>query len=171
MVTKAASKDVEVLEPTPEGIKLSTGDFVNIKPLKTRGLFKLLKIVTSGLGDLIAAVSLSDDEEEFAGQMIGMIIAAVPEAEDESMEFIRAMVEPTGLIPKPKTNADKARNEALELSLDEALEDPEPIDTFAIITALVEAEAENMMSLGKQVQAMFKMNVAQAKVNSSSSKS
>ena len=171
MVTKAASKDVEVLEPTSEGIKLSTGDFVNIKPLKTRGLFKLLKIITSALGDLIASVSLSEDEEEFTGQMIGLIVAAVPQAEDESIEFIRAMVEPTGLIPRAKSKGDRERNEALELSLDEALEDPAPIDTLAIITALVEAEADNMMSLGKQVQAMFKMNVAQAKVNSSSTKS
>ena len=166
------SPDVDTLSPVPDEITLSSGTVVCVERLKTRQLFRLLKIVTAGAGPLLSSMSFSlDDSEAFAGQLIGLIIASVPEAEDEAIEFIQGMVTPLGVIEKPRSKADKEANTELISQLAETLENPEIDDLITILETIVRNEADDIQALGKRLAAMFKMNLASAAVNSSSLKS
>lgn len=160
-----ASKDIEILagEPDEDGyFTLSSGSRVRLNPMKTREIFKLVKIFTVGAGALIAEATFSmDDDESFAGEMIGLLLNAVPEAEDETLEFIRAMVSPEGLIDRPKTREQRAYNDSLINDLYDELENPEPEDTLAILTQIIRSEAGNLLALGKRVAAMFSVSMAQ----------
>lgn len=170
---KAVSDDVDAIAPVPGEITLSSGTVVRVSRLRTRELFKLLKIVTTGAAYLLPQLDFDmSDREKFAGQMVGLIFTAIPEAEDEAIDFILAMVSPVDLIEKPKTKEQRASNEAKILALNEELQyNPEIMDTFSIIETVIATESDDLLALGKRLGAMFKMNVAQNAVNSSSSNS
>lgn len=159
------SQDVEVLagEPDEDGyFTLSSGSRVRLNPMKTREIFKLVKIFTVGAGALIAEATFSmEDDESFAGEMIGLLINAVPEAEDETIDFLRAMVSPEGLIERPKTREQRHYNDTLNGELYEELENPDPEDTIKILAQIISNEAGNLLALGKKVAAMFSLSMAQ----------
>ena len=160
-----ASKDVEVLagEPDENGyFTLASGSRVRLNPMRTREIFKLVKIFTVGAGEILAELAFSlEDEEKFAGEMIGLLINAVPEAENETIDFLRSMVAPDGLIERPATRDQRKYNEALLGELWDELENPDPEDTLAILANIIRNEAGNLLALGKKVVAMFSMSMAQ----------
>lgn len=139
--------------------KLSTGDYVFIKRLKTIELFKLLKIISRGGASMLAEYRLDGDlsEDEFIGRMLALVVFSIPEADAEAIEFIQAMVEPAHLVPHARTKDDKERNEALWSSLAAAVTNPEIEDTLTIIEAIIKMEAPHIQSLGKRVAVMWKM--------------
>lgn len=151
------NKDVEILAAEPGVVELSSGSVVRVNPMKTRELLKLLKIFTVGAGALISEVSFNtEDEEAFTGQLIGLLINAIPEAEDETIDFILSMVTPVDLIEKPRTKEQRAHNDALVRDLYEELgNNPELEDSLDIIVAIIERETPNMLALGKRLTALF----------------
>lgn len=173
MATKSVSPDVDALDPTPEFLTLSTGTEVRIERLKTRQLFKLLKIVTVGAGSILGDIQLSADTDpmEFAGQLTGLLISSIPEADDEAIEFIQSMVTPTDLIQRPRGKEQREANDLREEEFAIEMDNPEIEDVISILEAVIAAESGNIQALGKRLAAMFKMNVAQEQVNSSSKKS
>jgi hypothetical protein len=90
-MTTSANPDIDALLPVSREIVLSTGTRVDVQDLKTRQFFKLLRIVTNGAGPMLADLDLSTDQspDEFAAKMLGIVILAVPNAEDEAIEFMR----------------------------------------------------------------------------------
>ena len=143
------SNDVEALAPSPDTVTLESGLVVRVERLKTRGMFKLLKVVTRGGGPILMQMPLDfNDTEAFVQQFLAIVIMAVPEAEDEAIDFIRSMVTPVDFIDSPRTKDEKKKNEELMVELAEVLDDPEIGDTFEIITKIVQNEAADIAALG-----------------------
>lgn len=149
------SEDTVVSTEGP--IELSNGVKVDVNRLKTRETMKLLKIVTRGAGYALQTLDLSGESGEFAEALIVSVVLAIPEAEDETIEFIQAMVRPTDLVANPKSKPEKEINADIEEKLAEALQNPELDDLVAIITRVVHVEAPHIQALGKNLALLLKV--------------
>jgi hypothetical protein len=168
MTTRKASpdvpQDVDALAPEPDVIKLASGFAVRVDKLKTRGMFKMLKIVTRGAGPIIMQMDLNfDNQDTFSSQLLGVVFMAVPEAEQEAIEFIQSMVTPADYNPDARTKDAEQKNKELFERLAVELDDPEPDDTFSIIEKIIENEAGNIQALGKRVAAALKIQLGSLK--------
>ncbi len=141
----AARQETDILLPEPTQLKLEDGILVQVRPLKARQFFKLLRIVTRGGAHMLGNLKMSalEDPEDFAAQIVALIVFAVPEAEDEAFEFFRAMVAPV--------------NEEDRAALDMVFLDPSLDDVVSIIEAVINAEKEDLAALGKRLTALFKV--------------
>jgi hypothetical protein len=147
------TSDIDRLDPQPGRVTLSTGTEVVIQPLKTRQFFKLLRIITHGGAGMIPQMRFSGDmdDQELAGQLIGLVIFAVPDAEDETIEFIQAMCLPAA-FPTGDKKADEKALRALAMELN----NPEIEDIITIIEAVLKRESSDLKSLGNRIAAMVK---------------
>lgn len=152
--------DIAALSPDPEFYELASGKVVRIVRLKTRETLKLLKIVTHGAGASLTSIdwsAVSGDASAFAGQLIAVLTMAVPNAEEETLDFIQSMVEPVELNQRPRSKADRDSNQELwdDIALD--LINPEIEDTIGILTNIVRQEAGDIQALGKRLRVMIPM--------------
>lgn len=170
--------EIDKLDPLPESVTLQSGLVVRLEALKTRQFLKLLRIITHGglsqlggqfIGSLISDADESDSVEEFMGRLLSAVLFAVPDAEDETIVFLRAMCYPDGLVEKRAlTRPDVEHNKTLWAGLDAELENPELEDTITIIEAIVRREAEDIQALGKRLMTMFNLAQKTGQVPSSS---
>lgn len=156
----AAVKDGEVMLPESTAITLESGTQVEVLPLKSRQLLKMLKIVTHGAGDSLLALRMdaNDSDGAFATKMMMTLAFSIPEAEDETIDFVNSMVKPVGLVERrPLSDEDKERNVALWGTVLHDLENPELLDLMAIIETVVKNETPNLKALGKKFNQMFSL--------------
>jgi len=160
------ANELDALDPVPEVVTLTTGTQVQIEDLKSRQFFKLLRIVTRGalpaLRDFsVFQTDVDFDVKEFAGRFLSLMLLSIPEAEDEAIEFVNAMVKPVGLIERPRgsklSKQDLERNTELWQRVIVDLDNPELDDLVTIIEAVVKREAADIQALGKRLAAMFRM--------------
>lgn len=162
-VASDAKSETERLDPQPTEMRLISGTEYELEPLKLRQFLRLLRIITKGAADVLDSTNLDfNDGDAFVQQFIGMILFSIPEAEDETIDFIRSMVRPkitlTGnaKIDNPKVNA-----------FYQEIDNPELEDTITIVQTIIEAEAEDIRALGKRLGSMLrvaeKMGATQAK--------
>lgn len=153
-----ATKDVEVIVDEGNNVKLSSGTEVTIQPLKARQFFKLLRIITHGAGGMLLNIKFSPDDtpEEFGSKLVALVGFAIPDAEEEVIDFLLAMVKPANLKEgRSLSKADKAKNEELQTTLFEELYNPELDDLVTLVEAIVRREAEDLQALGKRLMDMF----------------
>lgn len=165
MTTKKTSvavpDDVDALSPSPDQVTLESGFVVNVERLRTRGMFKLLKIVTRGAGPILMQMKLDfEDSEAFVGQLLAVVMMAIPEAEDEAIEFIQHMTSPAEAKLDSKAKGAAEANKALFERLYRELDDPNPMDTINIISKIIENEAHDIQALGKQLAALLKTQMS-----------
>lgn len=158
-----STSETDRLDPTPSLVELTDGRKVEIQRLKLRQLFRLLRIITRGgagylpmLRDALTGSNDEDRAEAFGTQLLAIAFIALPEAEDEAVEFIMSVVEPVGLTPGVDKR-QREENETLRRSLTEHLYNPEPEDAITIIEAVVNREKNDLVALGKRLTAAFKM--------------
>lgn len=151
------TSEIDRLDPVPTTITLMSGMKVDIQRLKLRQLFRLLRIITRGgaqyLPMLRDAFTTADDEDrsEAVGiQLMAIAIIALPEAENEAIDFLRSVIEPNGM-PVGSDKATKAAREQAYDALDKELANPEPDDAISILEAVVEREKSDLAALGKRV--------------------
>lgn len=153
------SDELAVLDPIPETYALTTGLEVKVVDLKTRQFFRLLRILTSGSGSRLATLDLNPNQgfESFAMKLAATILLAIPEAEQEAIDFLISMVEPVGLKEGRKLSPeDRLHNQDLYIQLGEELAaNPELEDTLGLIELIVRREAKDIQALGKKVVTMF----------------
>lgn len=155
--------ETDVLIPNSEPVKLESGMLVTIEEMRTRQFLRMLKIVTRGALPLIsdpAMLRISDDvsKEVFTARIISLLLAAFPEAEDETISFLQSMVSPHGLIEKSVLQeSDIVANKKKWAELDAELANPRLGDTVTLIEAIVQREASDLQALGKRIAAMFKV--------------
>lgn len=155
--------DVDVIQPVPEdsrNIVLSTGTVLILQDLKARQFFKLLRIITHGAAPILPSLKLSSDTsvEEWSQQFLAVIMMAIPESEQETIEFIASMIKPAGLIEgRALTRADKERNDELWENVERDLSNPELDDMVTIIEAIVRNEGDDLKALGKRLMGMFQL--------------
>jgi hypothetical protein len=157
--------DVDVIDPVPEDegtLTLSTGTELVLQPLKARQFFKLLKIVTRGAAPILPSLQFDAEAstEEWVQKFLAVIFMAIPESEQETLEFIASMIKPAGLIePKGRkailNKKEQELNDALWDRVEADLGNPELEDLFTIIEAIVRNEGEDLKALGKRLMSLF----------------
>lgn len=164
------TNELDALDPVPDQVKLLSGTVVAIEDLKARQFFKLLRIVTHGAMTGIADLfKLDVSAEEFGTSLLTVVLLSIPDAENETLEFIQSMVKPVGLIEGRLLNkGDTERNNALWADVDRDLENPELDDLITIVEAIVKREASDIQALGKRLAAMFKLAEKTGQLKSSS---
>lgn len=154
-------------------ITLTTGTVVRIRKLKTRELFALFRVAMAGLGGRIPDLRLDPDEanEVFAGKFLIMLLASLPESEDESMLFLQKVCEPVGLVPVGADDlgakAIRERNEALKAALLAELNNPDPEDTIAIVEAIAMMNGTDAQRWGKRLAQAWRLFVATGQIRKS----
>ncbi len=155
--------ELRALDPVADQVKLLDGTVVLIEDLKTRQFFKLLKIITAGSLPLLTSSDLFDlnpdeDPAEFAKRLLAILVLSIPDAENETIAFLRSMVKPAGLIEGRALNKqDNERNNELTARVDQAMANPELDDTVSILEVVVRREANDIQALGKRLGSMFKL--------------
>ncbi len=158
-----ANPEVSALDSIPQTVKLADGTHVQIEQLRARQFFKLLRIVTHGSLPMLNDLSFfrmdpDGDAGEFAGRLLSVMLLSIPDAEDETIDFLRSMCKPVGLIERKGLNkVDTERNNALWAQLDEVLANPELDDLITLVEAIVKREAADIQALGKRLVGMFKL--------------
>jgi hypothetical protein len=171
------ANEMDKLDPIPESVKLRSGLVVELESLRSRQFFKLLRIITHGALPGMRNGGLFDgmadlDAEEFLGRLLSVTLLSIPDAEDETIDFIRSMCYPYGLIDRRGLNKqDVERNTLLWQALDEELENPDLDDLVTIIEAVVKREADDIQALGKRLASMFKLAEKTGQINQPSSTS
>lgn len=141
--------DIDRIDPVPSAeVELQSGTVVMVQPLKTRQFFRMLRIITRGGAHVLGSLNLSAGlgDEEFAGQLIMVLIMAVPEAENEAVEFIQSMV-----LPKDLPSDSKEAVRVMSALRDE-LENPELEDTISILEVVVRREGPDIKALGERLR-------------------
>jgi hypothetical protein len=152
------SVDVDALVADPIPLSLVSGFPIKVERLRTRATMALLKILTRGAGEALLTLRIGPDmdAEQFTGVLLGAVLVSIPEAEDETIEFINKMVSPANLHEGPRiTPGDRAWNEEQEEILRGELEDPELDDLMVIVSEIVKNEAPHVLALGKQLVALL----------------
>lgn len=149
--------DIDTLASESSNITLASGLEVEVQALRMRQTMGLLKIVTRGAGPILSELQFSDDMDAgaFAGTLIGAVILAVPEAEDETVDFIKSMVKPAGLISDPRSKPEREVNSDLLTRLSVELENPDLDDFVSIIEVVINSEAPHLVALGKRLTGLI----------------
>lgn len=152
--------ELERLDPTLQVVKLSTGFSLEVQRLKTRQLFRLLKVLTHGAGPNLMQANLdfSGNDEQFGQKLMGLVVMSIPDAENEFIEFLASMVQPDGLVIRTKGKLTKQENEdnaALWLRYNEELHNPDPMDLLDVVEVIIKQEAPDIQALGKRLAALF----------------
>jgi len=154
----AKKVDVEVIIDEGELVTLQSGLQVTIQPLKSRQFFKLLRIITHGAGGMLLNVKFSgeDTPEEFGAKLLALVGFAIPDAEEEVIDFLQSMVQAAGVKEgRTLSKEDRATNKELTDALLDELYNPELEDLVTLVEAIVTREAEDLQALGKRLMAMF----------------
>jgi len=151
--------DTELITSDPEPLVLSTGTEVLVERLKTRQLMRLMKILTRGAGAALTDLNFDDStsRDDFVAQLVMTVVFSIPEAEDETIDFVRSMVSPAGLIqgrglskPENEINASKYAE------VDAEFMNPELEDLVSVIERVANNERDHLTSLGKRLAVLLK---------------
>lgn len=152
------NNDVDAILAEPQILTLESGLPINVLRIRTRATMSLLKILTRGAGEALATIRFGEgtSQEEFTGQLLGAVILSIPEAEDETIEFLRRVVEPANLRTGSRLTAgDREWNSDQEALLAAELEDPSLDDLVTIVSEIVKVEGPHIMALGKRLAAIL----------------
>jgi hypothetical protein len=150
----AQESELDRLDPQLREVKLESGFAVEVVRLKTRQLFRLLRILTKGAGPALAQLNFGGDANAFGTQLLGIIMLAIPDAEQETIMFLQSMCRPSGLIDKAPaaiTKADSKHNDELFARFNDELFNPELDDLISVLEVIVENEAPDLQALGKKL--------------------
>lgn len=155
----AEESEVDRLDPVPVVIKLTSGFPVEVVRLRTRQLFRLMRIITRGATPQALSqlnFDMDDDEgrKKFAAQLLGIVIQAIPEAEQETIFFLQAMTRPQGIIDKPGvalTKHETEQNDALYDRFSRDMFNPDLEDFISLLEVIITAEAPDIQALGKKL--------------------
>lgn len=158
----AAESEIDRIDPPSEFLELASGDEVRVLPLRTRQLFKLLRIITHGAGQALlrADLDFSENPEVFLQKLLTLVAFSIPDAEQETIEFLQSMVEPTDLVDKATRDlSDKERQHNIDAwtALNTELWNPDPMDTLSIIENVVRRESADLQALGKRIRGFLEL--------------
>lgn len=167
------ANEIDKLDPVPDTVTLRSGLVVQLESLRARQFFKLLRIITHGALPGMRESGLFDmdglDSDEFMGRLLSVTLLSIPDAEDETIEFVRSLCYPAGLIERKGLNKqDIERNQTLWEGLDAELENPDLDDLITILEAVVKRESEDIQALGKRLASMFKLAEKTGQIDTSS---
>lgn len=149
--------ELDRIDPPSATITLESCDIeVNVLPLRTRQLFKMMKIITHGAGQALqnSGLDFADEPAVFMQKMISIVLFSIPDAEQQTIEFVQSMVEPTGLVdknPRDLNKQEKERNIELWTALNTEMWNPDPGDMIDLVENIIQREAKDIQALGKKI--------------------
>jgi hypothetical protein len=153
--------ELDRLDPITPPLTLRSGLQIRVARLRLRQLFKLLRIVTRGGATYLPTLRQAMTEapegkvgEAFATQFLAVIIMALPEAEDEAVEFLLAVADPLHLS-EGTDKVTKERNDLAQREIEKELFNPDPDDVVSILERVLDQEKDDLVSLGKRLAAMI----------------
>jgi hypothetical protein len=154
--------ELDRLDPQPVAHTLTTGLEVEIVRLRTRQFFRLLRVLTHGAGPAVmrAGLDFKAGGEQFAQQLLTLILMSIPDAEQEAVGFLQSMCKPAGLDDKPESQLSKKAKEdntARWAQFNTDLFNPELEDTLDLMEIIIRQEAPELQALGKKLQRMIQM--------------
>lgn len=142
--------EVDRLDPQPTPMVLVSGTEFDLEPLKLRQFLRLLRIITRGAAGMLDSTELDfEDPQAFAQTLLGMMLFSLPEAEEETIDFLKSMVKPRNMTGNPERDLIKVQD-----LLDE-FDNPDLEDVITVAQCIVEVEAEDLRALGKRLGAML----------------
>jgi hypothetical protein len=156
----AEDSELDRLDPEPVTVKLESGFPVEVVRLRTRQMFRLLRILTRGAGPAIGQLDFSEDAAVFGQKLLGLLLVAIPDAEQETVTFLQSMCRPSGLVDKKAqhmTKKDSEQNQELWDRFNEELFNPEIGDTLSLFEVIVSTEAPELQSLGKKLRSLWEV--------------
>lgn len=161
----ADESEVDRLDPEAVRVKLTTGLSVEVVRMQTRQLFRLMRILTRGATvEQLAALDFksdaSDDEKRaFSAQLLGILVRAIPDAENETILFLQSMAKPAELVERPGTGTltkqEVESNEALFRQFGLDLYNPDITDTLNLLEVIIVNEAPDIQALGKKLSHLW----------------
>lgn len=128
-----ASGGLGTIAPEATAIEVD-GVRCQVNRLRMRELMKLVRVLTTGVGDGITRLDYTNaSQDEFAQQLFGMAIVGIPEAEDEFAELLQAVV-----VPVDPRHSDNVRA---------AMDNPEADLVVDVIGIVIEQEKESFSAL------------------------
>jgi hypothetical protein len=149
-----AETELDILASEPTPLKFSTGFQIEVVRLRTRQVFRLLKVLTQGAGPALGTLDFKADAGEFMQRLLALVIISIPEAENAAIGFLASMCRPAGVVEskdRALTKQEKENNQALWVQFNEELNNPEPDDTIDLIEAIITREAPHLQALGKRI--------------------
>jgi hypothetical protein len=148
--------DTDLIASESGPVTLVSGRQVNVERLRTRQTMRLMKILTRGGGAALADIDLSSGDQDAAVALLGAVIFSIPEAEDETIDFVRSMVTPVGLVADPRSRPEIEVNDALFANLADEFENPELDDLVTVLERVIKVEAPHLIALGKRLALLVK---------------
>lgn len=168
--TPPVESDIDIIDP--QGLPvltLTNGTRVTVQRIKMRQLMRFLRIITAG------GISFpSQDDPDFAENLLGQLLVSLPEAENEAILFVASLVMPADYVEGRRVSKDqKEINQELLDDLDDYFFNPDLDDVIAVLEVVVATEWPHLKSLGKRVQALLpqEQKAATKRAKSSSSTS
>lgn len=154
------SREADVLSDESDNIiTLSTGHEIRIERVRTRQMLRFIRIFTRGAGAFLGDINFSTkDQEALFSQILAALVYAIPEAEDETIDFLFSLVSPVGAATPNASWTKKDREEreaAIARFHEEVGGDFLFEDTISIVSAFLKRELPNLRSLGNQLAALL----------------
>ena len=114
---------------------------VRVKRLRARETLALARILAAGLGDALLEADVDwSDAEDIKGNLVGMLVVALPAATEETFAFFSAIVEPVA-------EADRG---AVEV----AMRNPDVGDLLDLVETVIDQEGESVADLLGKAEAV-----------------
>lgn len=154
----AAETELDILTGEPTPLTFSTGFEVEVVRLRTRQVFRLLKVLTQGAGPALTTLDFKAEADDFLQRLLALVIFSIGDAENAAIGFLASMCRPAGVVDKKPgdlTKQEREANQALYAKFSEELNNPEPGDTLDLIEAIVTREAPHLQALGKRISGLL----------------
>jgi hypothetical protein len=141
-MTADAVEDLDPIVPD-EKIRTVAGIPVRVKRVRAREVFALSRIVGAGLGSSAAKIDLDvEDKKQMTAEIIGVLLFAIPEAVEETLDFFRKIVEPV--------KGDKVTERKLAGSFD----NPDFGELIDVLHVVLEQEVDTFWDIVGKVRSM-----------------
>ena len=138
--TAPQPSDSDVIVPEARSLMLG-GIEAEVRRLRTREFLALMKVLMRGVGGDLIDVFAEEDEAKLQGRLIGAMLVAIPNAENEFIGFVQK-------VTWPKDERQRAKLFAY-------LENPELSDMMEIARVIIEQEVDDFARLGKEAKVWF----------------
>jgi hypothetical protein len=167
----AAPGEIDRIDPDPGApFDISNGHKYRLQRLKTRQFMRLLRVLTVGAGPMLVqeaftfATSAQGKDEaareaearEFAQRFLTLVMLSIPDAEQQTLDFIQSMVLPADFVDEVEvSNAQAEKNTGLLRQQNADFRNPEIEDTIAVCERIVRQEAKDLYELGNRLARMW----------------
>jgi hypothetical protein len=142
-MTASATEEFDVINP-PEATLTVAGVTCTVRRVRLRQLMFAIRVLTNGMNESLAQVEFDELGQQ---EWMALLMAAVPNAIDEFIDLINALVQPPDQISKSELEA-----------LRRELENPDPELLVDLVPIIVAQEKDTFSALLGKATALLESN-------------